>query len=276
MYRRFLALSAGFSLGLLLCVTLTVAHVYWGAPSRYNILVIGSDQRGDERARSDVLFVVSIPKRAGQPVLFLSIPRDTLIQDSTYGMQKITHFYALGDRPDDGKLLGNVDLTKQAVEQLVNVHVDATVEVTFSSFQEIVNNLGGATLHGATVSGDEALGIVRDRFTAGRSDFSRQADEREVMQSLIAKINSPSQVRVLLHYFKNNQQARFHYSTLSGFRFGAATFLGHGGHLSLTSVDDQSIPGTGQTLYTPDFGQDLYYWVPDADAVRAIHDQYFN
>lgn len=263
------------------------------APSHYTVLFVGSDQRGTERARSDVMFVVSVPKSADQQPYFLSIPRDTKVEHEEWGLEKMTHFYALGDRQDDGKLLGNIDLTTSAVEDLLDVRIDATVEVTFNSFAEIVDLLGGAVvsagsntgetfdgvntgaLRAQTLTGQEALVVVRDRFTGGRSDFDRQADARQILRSLITKVKNPSVVRQMMKYFDESDQARIDFSSAKLIRFLVGAGVSRKGNITIGEMEEGSVPGVGGRLYTPDFGKELYYWIPDREALQEVVKEHF-
>lgn len=270
--RRFIAFAAGFVTTCIAITVLIVFYFYIAAPDRYNVLIIGSDQRGDERARSDILFVLSVPKDADQKPFFLSIPRDTKIEHDEYGLQKITHFYAIGDRPDDGKVLGSVDLTKSVVEELLDIEIDATVEVTFQSFEEIVAEMGGATINGEQVDEQQAIASIRDRFSDGRSDFDRQADSREVMRSLLTKSKSPENAKKLMAYFEESDQARLEYKKVKAARFGAGMFIARRGKLELGEMEEESVPGESAYIYTPDFGTELYYWVADEAALEELVD----
>ncbi|MBI2410509.1 MAG: LCP family protein [Candidatus Kerfeldbacteria bacterium] len=268
--KRVNAFLFGFLFTMCILIISTLFFVYITAPERYTILFVGSDQRGTERARSDVLFLLSIPKNPKQPIFLLSIPRDTKIDDQEWGLQKITHFYAFGERPDDGKELGNIELTQQQVETLISMHIDTTVEVTFRSFEEIVNNLGGTTVDGTTTNGAAALAIIRDRFTNGRSDFNRQADEREVLRSLVMKAVTPTKMRMLLQYFEDSNQARLRYSQLQSIRFAVGAGIARNGHFSTGDIVEASVPGASGKIYTPAFGKELYYWIPDTEALSKL------
>lgn len=272
--RRFIAFGAGFITTFVVLTVLVVVYFYVAAPDRYNVLVIGSDQRGDERARSDVLFVMSIPKSADEKPFFLSIPRDTKIEHDEYGLEKITHFYAIGERPDDGKVLGSVDLTRSVVEDLLDIEVDATVEVTFQSFEEIVAEMGGVTINGQQVDEKQAIATIRDRFSDGRSDFDRQADEREVMRSLLTKAKTPENAKKLMAYFEDSEQARLEYKKVKAARFGAGMFIARRGKLELGEMEEESLPGESAYIYTPDFGTELYYWVVDEAAMKELVDEH--
>jgi polyisoprenyl-teichoic acid--peptidoglycan teichoic acid transferase len=269
------AFITGFIFTSILMLLLVVIVFYFTSPQYYNVLVIGSDQRGTERARSDVLFVVSVPKKGDQQPFFLSIPRDTKIEDEEYGLQKITHFYALGERPDDGKLLGNVELTRAQVEQLVGIEMDATVEVTFGSFEEIIDSVGGVTLDGKTVNGQEALKVVRDRFTEGRTDFDRQADERAIFRGLITKLKKPEEAKALLAYFEESENARIDFKKVKLIRFAVGAGIARKGKLSIGEMEESSVPGHSERIYTPQFGKSLYYWIADEAALSQIVEDHF-
>ncbi|PIW36696.1 MAG: hypothetical protein COW24_03990 [Candidatus Kerfeldbacteria bacterium CG15_BIG_FIL_POST_REV_8_21_14_020_45_12] len=272
---RFLAFIIGLLLSWFVLAGALVVFLYVSAPDRYNVLVIGSDQRGTERARSDVLFVVSIPKKGKEKPYFLTIPRDTKIDHDEWGMQKITHFYALGDRSDDGKLLGNYTLTTSVVEDLLDIKVDATLEVTFGSFEEIIDSLGGATLNGKNVNGADALAVVRDRFTDGRSDFDRQADGREIFRSLLTKIKEPAKVKALQQFFADSNDARLTYSKTRLTHFLVGAGIARRGNVSIGEIEEGEVPGASARIYTPDFGKDLYYWVADEEELKLIVDEHF-
>lgn len=270
---KFIAFLTGFLVTFFGAILVVLLIAYFTGPSTYNVLVIGSDQRGTERARSDVLFVVSVPKNGDKNPFFLSIPRDTKIEHEEWGLQKITHFYALGDRPDDGKSLGNVELTQEVVEDLLGISIDATAEVTFSSFEELIDELDGVPLNGATANGAEALAVVRDRFTDDRSDFDRQDDSREVFRALLTKMKTPATAEEMLQYFADADQARLRYKKIKAFRFVVGAGIARGGSVEIGEMEEDSVPGESARIYTPDFAKELYYWIPDEEALNSLVDE---
>ncbi len=247
--------------------------LYITAPSHYTVLVIGSDQRGDERARSDVMFVVSIPKSGDKQPVFLSVPRDTKVEDKEHGLQKMTHFYAMGDRTDPNKKLGNRTLTQEKVEDLLDIKVDGTLEVTFDSFQEIIDSVDGVSLEGKNTTGSQALARIRDRFTEGRSDFDRQANEREVFRGILTKIKSPTKARALYDYFQTSDKANLEINKVKLARFAFGAGIARGGDVSIGEMKELEVPGKGEKIYTPSFGKALYYWVVDEPELKKIVDE---
>lgn len=245
---------------------------YAMAPTRYNVLIIGSDQRGTERARSDVLMVFSIPKSPNQPLSLITIPRDTKVELAEYGMQKITHAYALGDRPDES-VLGNVNLTQQAVEELLGIQIDATAEFTFESFKDMVDFAGGVETDQGHVDGEAALKVVRNRYREG-GDFARTQDQRDIFLDLARRVSQPSQAKGFYDFFQQHEQTRLQVDTGQAMWFGAAAAVRRGARFDLTNTYTDFVPGKGQSVYTPEFDANLYYWVIDSEKTTELVDHY--
>ncbi|MBI2426820.1 MAG: LCP family protein [Candidatus Kerfeldbacteria bacterium] len=256
-----------FLLILFLIIVANVGFLYFLVPERYTLLLIGSDQRGEERARSDVLLLVSLPRNPRDETILLTIPRDSRVPVEGE-LDKITHAYAYGERPDDGKLLGNVDLTVKSVEDFLELDINATAEFTFETFKEIVDSLGGAeTSAEGVINGERALLLVRNRFRPG-GDFARTADQREIFLSLVRKMNW-QEVQRLRTEFETNPELRVHYPALETYTFGLWYILLHRG-LTLGETREEVIPGHGETLYSQQLGQNAYFWIPDEDATRDL------
>lgn len=261
-------------LGFLAVIAALLFMVYLSEPARYTILIIGSDQRGDERARSDVLMIVSIPKSPVQQMTILTIPRDTRVKIPEYGVQKMTHAYALGDREEGSDLLGNPALTQETVENFLGIEIDATAEFTFDSFTHIIDAFGGVDTSQGHLTGEEALAIVRDRFREG-GDFARTVDQREIFINLVRSVNTPREMWELRTLFDDEEGARLRYRVGSTVQFGIAFVTRRLGHVSIGDVREEVVPGSGDSIYTPDFGKNLYYWIPDEEATSALVTELF-
>lgn len=254
-------------------IAAALAIIYFTAPDRYNILLVGSDQRGSERARSDVMIILSIPKASPQPITLLTIPRDTKVDDPAFGLQKMTHFYAFGER-EEGSDLGNISLTKTVIERELDIQIDATAEVTFASFQQMINDVGGVTLASTQehLDGEQALAVVRDRYRSG-GDFARTSDQREVVADLISRLSEFSFAQQIFDYLTTNQQTRLRYDQNQVFHFAAAFVLGHLRNPHAPQVDDEVLPGHGTGIYTPEFSKSLYYYELDQEATTQLLDR---
>lgn len=258
----------------LMVLIITPLVIYITAPKYYTILLIGSDQRAQEHARSDVLLLVSIPKNASAAMSLIMIPRDTKIDDPKYGLQKITHFYAMWD--DTVDRLGNRALTQQQVEQLLGIHINATVEITFDSFVEIIDGLGGVDTSQGHLDGSAAVELVHNRYNKPDGDFGRGAVEREVVKSIMERVHDLTAARWLYSYFGSAERARLTYGRSSLIQFAMAYLIGHHGRVDLASPQEQVLPGVGKKIYTPDFGKELYYWVLDDDRTKALVSTYLH
>lgn len=252
----------------------TLAVIYFTAPDQYNILLVGSDQRGTERARSDVMIIVSIPKAAPQHITLLTIPRDTKVDDPAFGLQKMTHFYAFGER-EENSVLGNITLTKTVIERELNIKLDATAEVTFSSFQQLIDDVGGVTLASTQehLSGEQALVVVRDRYRSG-GDFARTSDQREIVSDLIQRLYNVDFAGQVYGYLTTNQKTRLRAANRQAVHFFLAFILGHLRDLQAPELDDEVLPpGHGTGIYTPEFSKSLYYYELDTEATTQLLDR---
>lgn len=155
-----------------------------------NILLVGCDQRDDETARADTIMLATL-RPIDKEVSILSIPRDTRTKIPGYSTTKINHALAYG----------GMDLLKETVENLLDVHIDYTMQVNFDAFQGIIDALGGVTLDVETrmykplenidlqpglqhLNGYDALAYVRWR-SDGRADLGRIERQQKFLAALV-------------------------------------------------------------------------------------------
>ncbi|KHF29296.1 Transcriptional regulator LytR [Anoxybacillus sp. BCO1] len=102
-----------------------------------SILLIGVDERKNDRGRADSLIVITVnPKK--QSMEMLSIPRDTRTMIVGKGKEdKINHSYAFG----------GVEMTLATVEQFLDIPIDYYIKVNMESFKDIVDAVGGVTVN---------------------------------------------------------------------------------------------------------------------------------
>ncbi|MCY0876843.1 MAG: LCP family protein [Firmicutes bacterium] len=157
-----------------------------------NWLIVGSDSRKGEAARSDALLLARVQPHTAK-VYLLSIPRDMRVPVQGYGYTKINHAYAYGGMP----------LLKDTVQKALDLHIDHTVAVNFHGFIALVDAVGGVTvridhpLHydDATdhthirlepgwqhLSGQQALDYVRFRHDA-MADTGRMARQQQLLSA---------------------------------------------------------------------------------------------
>nr|WP_276617627.1 LCP family protein [Streptomyces coryli] len=161
-----------------------------------NILLLGSDNRGDEisrgDARSDTIMLLHVADGGGRASV-TSFPRDLMVD--------IPRCKAVGNRAGapggkQGQLnwsyhYGGAACTIRTIEKLTKVRVDHHLNVDFDGFKEVVDAVGGVPvklkkpLHDRraqlslpageqVLNGDQALGYMRTRKgVADGSDSSR-------------------------------------------------------------------------------------------------------
>ncbi len=167
---------------------------------RINILFLGADARSSQdQGYTDSINILSIDKKTKE-VSLLSIPRDTRVQITGRGVDKINSAYAYGD----------INTTIDTVENFLKVRIDYYVLVDFSDFKELVDSLGGITmnvephisavrpeLHGKTgvskLTGEEALIYVRFRQDS-ESEGGRMKRHREAITAIINEALNPSNI----------------------------------------------------------------------------------
>ncbi|MBM2810653.1 MAG: putative transcription regulator [Chloroflexi bacterium] len=178
----------------------------WKGTDRVNILVLGIDQRDDERdagtpARSDTLMVVSIDP-AQKAASIISFPRDLWLQIPGLGDERINAAFRFGElRKLDG---GGAGVAARTIEQNFGLQTQYYAVIDFRGFEEIVNTVGGVLVdvprplrddeyptdnYGyervyfapgpQLMDGTTALKYARTRHAD--SDFGRMARQQQVM-----------------------------------------------------------------------------------------------
>ncbi|MBD8006451.1 LCP family protein [Bacillus norwichensis] len=155
-----------------------------------NILIVGSDSRGEDRGNSDTLMIAHYDQNS-HDIKLASIMRDTYVDIPDHGMQKINAAFAFG----------GPELLRQTIKHNFDIDIHYYAVVGFDGFSKIVDVLVpngievdipyemsygiGMTLEPGThiLHGDELLGYVRFRHDR-LSDFGRVDRQQEVMSKL--------------------------------------------------------------------------------------------
>ena len=246
--------------------------MYLLAPERYNILIVGCDRRGEERARSDVMMVFSIPKDSSKPTSLITIPRDSRVNVEDHGLDKLTHAYIYGDLTDKSSI-GNIELTQETIENLLDIKINGTVEFTFESFKDVVDMVGGVWTDDGYYDGEKALAQVRDRYRDG-GDFARTDDQRKVFRAVMTQMKNKDTAQEVYNYLKESDKAEINIDFARAGMFGTTTFVRRFGRLSLGEIKTDFIPGQGQTIYAENFGKNLYFWVIDEKEKEKLVEEY--
>ncbi|WP_148952888.1 LCP family protein [Bacillus sp. P14.5] len=153
-----------------------------------NVLIIGSDQRGNEASRADTIMIAQYNSES-KTAKIMSIMRDSYVFIPGYGKSKINHAYAWGG----DKLL------KETIEENFDVRTDRTLTIDFQGFVSIVDKVlpKGIEMEvpaeminywkwdmepgKQVLNGQQLLNYVRFRKDS-ESDFGRVRRQQEVME----------------------------------------------------------------------------------------------
>ena len=157
-----------------------------------NIMLVGSDARHGENARSDTLIVMRLDFDRNR-VYLVSIPRDMRVYIPGRGNDKINAAYAYG----------HATLAMKTVKSFLGVDLNHYIEVDFKGFKRLVDTLGGIDITidkpiidrtrqfsmfipkgPQHMNGEVALNYVRYRH--GDSDFERAGRQQNFLRALAA------------------------------------------------------------------------------------------
>jgi len=167
-----------------------------------NFLILGSDARGNEKARADTIILMHVDAKKKKAVL-VSIPRDMRVQIPGKGYNKINAAHSYGGS----------ELMVRTVEDFTGFTIHHYVETDFDGFQKMVDALGGVEIYIEkpmndklanaffargyhTLTGPEALAFVRSRKFP-RGDFDRAKNQQTFLRALYKKAKEPTSLTKL-------------------------------------------------------------------------------
>ena len=162
----------------------------------HNYALFGVDCRtsGYEGCRSDTIMVLSYNEDSNKASL-ISVPRDTYVNISGYGLDKINHSYSYG----------GATLTIQTLNRTLDLDIEEYVSVNFGAVESIIDAIGGVEVYIDSyeigqvngiwseglhhLNGEQALAYARIRYV-GNGDFERMERQREVIESAITSVSN--------------------------------------------------------------------------------------
>jgi LCP family protein required for cell wall assembly len=202
---------------------------YSGRPAQgagTNWLIVGSDSRSDlTPAQKEQLHAGSDTGQRSDTIMLLhygasgpdliSIPRDSYVTipaytDSSGGTHGVSK-----NKINAAYNFGGAQLLVKTVEQATDLRIDHYLEVGFLGVVNVVNGVGGVTMclpnavhdsySGAdlaagcqTLNGQQALALIRSRYSLPDSDISRMANQQDFVSALAKSAMRPG---VLLNPF---------------------------------------------------------------------------
>jgi LCP family protein required for cell wall assembly len=200
----------------------------------------------------------------------------------TYGqLDKITHTGIYG-----------MNTTKLTVENLLDIDINYTFRVNFSSVTDIVDALGGvdvyveegmavetfyadSTLEGVVegwnhLNGERALAFARERYAYLDGDNQRVKNQQTVLKAIVDKATSAeilSKYSSLLDTFQNAFETTLTRQEITDFiKYQIQAMPGW-------TFESYQVSGDGEILYCPSLGDSAYVTVLDFSTVALAHDK---
>ena len=259
-------------------------------PGALNILVIGSDIRGNAREaahrqattgersdhRADMLMLVHIPADR-QRAYGISIMRDTWVSIPGYGFSKINASLEIGGPP----------LVVETVGALLNTRIDHYAMIDFEGFKVLTDALGGIDVDVAVpftathdtghtftpginrLGGQAALEFVRERYVFIDGDYQRVRNQQAFVRGIMAHMTGAGRIKDPASAIAVIGAVAPYVTTDPGFDAGAMATLAYG----LRGVDPAAsvfftLPTAG-TGFSAD-GQSIV--LPDYAGIAAVRD----
>lgn len=234
----------------------------------FNVYVSGIDTYGSitTKSRSDVNMIMTVNPTT-KTVLLTSIPRDYYIPFNVLGGQrdKLTHSGLYG-----------VNETMQNVASYFGIDIDYFIRVNFDSLIDIVDSLGGIEVYNPqafknfevgkiTLNGEEALAFSRERYSFEDGDKERGRNQMRVITGIINKVLSPA---IISNYSELMDKLHVSFQTNMADEQIISLVRMQLDDMSPWTIQQQSVNGDGQTLYSPIYGSNLYMMVPDDKSVE--------
>ena len=163
-----------------------------------NFAILGSDSRGSDQGRSDVLMLAHL-NAAHDKLYLISFPRDMYVSIPGYGKNKINAAYAFGGPP----------LTIKTLKAMLDVPINHAATIDFEGFIGLSDAIGGVSFTNditftskwfgqsitfpkgpITLSGNDLLIYCRERHAVPKGDLDRAHHQRIVLKAMIQKLGS--------------------------------------------------------------------------------------
>ncbi len=214
----------------------TLADEFKGADPQFgeiNVLLLGSDSRGDEDARSDALMIANY-NQTTHKMKIVSIMRDTYVDIPDYGKYKMNSAFSIG----------GPELVRKTIKENFDLDIHYYAIVDFTGFSKIVDVIApdgievdipsemshgiGMTLQPGkqVLHGEQLLGYVRFRHDIN-SDFGRVERQQEALSKLKEQavsvhslMNIPKLLGVVEPYINTNVDKRTLFTIGKGLLLG--------------------------------------------------------
>lgn len=223
-------------------------HVSLTDHDPFSVLLLGVDEREDDRGRSDTVIVMTV-NPAEKSTKMVSIPRDTYTEITGRGtMDKINHAYAFG----------GIEMSMATVENLLDIPIDYVIQVNMEGFKEVIDAIGGVEVNNKRafdgyaegtieLNGEETLGYVRMRKQDPEGDFGRQKRQKKVLQAIMEKgvsVNSLLNYKDIINALGNNNvRTNMTFDEMTAVRSNYGDAIGTVEQLMVEDGDGETING---------------------------------
>lgn len=238
----------------------------------FSVLILGIDEEEDGAARSDTIIVATLNPET-EDMKLVSVPRDTYITLPNGQTEKINAAYALG-----GSLLA-----REMISAYLDIPLDFYAAMSFEGLVELVDAVDGISVNSdldfsleghqfnkgyQTIDGEAALAYSRMRKKDPRGDFGRQDRQKEVIVSILKKLNSAKSVTNLdailssiSPYLKTNAKS----DQMIGMAFSYPSVL--------KEIHQITLEGEGRRTYVPSYDLDLWVWEANEMALVEVQNE---
>ncbi|WP_432774689.1 LCP family protein [Brevibacillus gelatini] len=231
------------------------------------VLVLGIDERENDKGRSDVILVLTVnPEK--ESALLLSIPRDTRAQlAGTKTMDKINHAYAFG----------GLQQAVDTVEQFIATPVDYVVAANMEGFAGMIDALGGVEVDNQFtftyadydfplgpihLDGQQALAYARMRYEDPRGDLGRNERQQLLLKALMQKkaaLASPATLNEVLETLAKYVKTNMTFADMKRLVQNYST--------AVSSVETIRMEGKGQLI------NGIYYYIVSPEERQKLIEQ---
>ncbi|MBO0431239.1 LCP family protein [Enterococcus sp. DIV0660C] len=161
-----------------------------------NILILGSDTRGEDAGRADTIMVLQLRGPAHKPKL-VSFMRDSFVNIPGVGQNKINSAYAYG----------GAELVRQTLAENFGIECQYYAKVDFQSFEKVIDalfmfgvkldaekdlNLDGVDIKKGVQKMDGHVLLQYARFRMDEEgDFGRVRRQQQVMNAIFSQLKNP-------------------------------------------------------------------------------------
>lgn len=239
----------------------------------FSVLILGVDQEDEGASRSDTIIVATLNPGTDSMKL-VSIPRDTIITLPDGRMEKINAAYATG-----GSLLA-----REMISSYLDIPIDFYAGLNFKGLVKLVDAVDGVTVQPEfnfswdghqfksqgpqKINGEEALAYSRMRKKDPRGDFGRQDRQKEVIVSILNKLNSTQSVKnfnkileSISPYLKTNARTE----QMVGMALSYSSVL--------KNIDQITLDGESGRTYFPSYDLDLWVWEANEKALLEVQSE---